>query len=1147
MSAAAGPTHAFSLATELPAGVTVLEASAGTGKTYTIATLAAKFVAEGMPLERLLLITFTRAATGELRERVRERLVTTERGLAQVLAGFPPQGEDELVELLASAAAGRVAERHEHLARALADFDAATIETTHGFCQRMLEDLGTLADLDPDAQFVDEIDALTGEVIDDLYVRLFHRDRGGLWLTRGQAGAVARIAIDNPTAVIHPADAPARSEAALRTWLAGAARDELDARKRRLGLLTHDDQLTRLLGTLSGPNGALAAAALRRRFSVVLVDEFQDTDPIQWEIVSRAFGTGATRLVLIGDPKQAIYAFRGADVYSYLEAVGEASLRATLAVNYRSDAGLLRGLDAVFGHARLGHPGIVYGPVNAAPPALGPRLHGAPSAAPLRLRMLTAGEPQVALTRGGLPQAGSAREFIARDLAADVVALLESGAVVDRRAVGDEPSSSRVRPGDIAVLVRSHSHAALIRDELDARAVPVVVGGGKSVFTTPGARAWKALLEALERPSDRRRASAAALTPLLGWSATRLALADEQALEGLHQRLHGWARTLRERGMAALATTLMNGERVPERLLARLDGEREITDLQHVAELLHRAVAADRLGVAALAGWLRERITQAERERDDERTRRLDTDAAAVQVITFHSSKGLEFPVVYCPFLWDAGWRREASDPVYFHDPDDGFRRSIDVAGGGPEYERHRDQHRAEERGEDLRLAYVALTRARHQAVIWWAGTASAKSSPLGRLLFAQDAEGNVADAARFTVTDERARERFAAVARLSEGAVAVETARIAADAGDYSGEPEAHAALAVARLGRRIDRSWRRTSYSAITAAAHDALGLVGSEPEESGGAGDDDEPAGAELGGFEVLEPGATLSPDDAVLSSTPLPLASMAMGPRLGTAVHRALELVEFDATDLTGDLTAVLADVVQRSPSLLGCSVPVAADGLALGLATPLRAADGSSFALSGVARADRLDELTFELPLAGGDRPRGEVELSAVARTLDRWLGGDDPLVGYAQRLRDPTLVGRFRGFLTGTIDLVLRVRSGAGTRYAIIDYKTNWLAPPGVELSAWHYRPEALAAEMQRSHYALQALLYAVALHRYLRWRLRGYEPERDLGGVHYLFLRGMLGAAGPLAGGAATGVLDWHPPAGLIVELSEVLSGRQS
>lgn len=371
----------------------------------------------------------------------------------------------------------------------------------------------------------------------------------------------------------------------------------------------------------------------------------------------------------------------------------------------------------------------------------------------------------------------------------------------------------------------------------------------------------------------------------------------------------------------------------------------------------------------------------------------------------------------------------------------------------------------------------------------------------------------------------------------------------------------ETHVELGVARLGRRIDRSWRRTSYSAITAAAHDALSLVGSEPSEESLGADDAPTDGGGVGGFDVLEPGSVLSASEADLAATGLPLAAMAMGPRLGTAVHRALELVEFDGSDLGVDLTATLGEVVARSPSLLGCPVGVAADGLALALSTPLRDVGGAAFALAGAARTDRLDELTFELPLAGGDRPRGEVDLRAVAALLGRWLPAEDPLAGYAERLRDPSLVGSFRGFLTGTIDLVLRVRGegdsdgvangaagapgAARARYAIVDYKTNWLAPPGVELTAWHYRPEALAAEMQRSHYVLQALLYAVALHRYLRWRLRGYEPERDLGGIHYLFLRGMLGPAGPLAGGAATGAFDWHPPAGLIVELSEVLGGN--
>ncbi len=210
-------------------------------------------------------------------------------------------------------------------------------------------------------------------------------------------------------------------------------------------------------------------------------------------------------------------------------------------------------------------------------------------------------------------------------------------------------------------------------------------------------------------------------------------------------------------------------------------------------------------------------------------------------------------------------------------------------------------------------------------------------------------------------------------------------------------------------------------------------------------------------------------------------------------------------------------------------------------------------------------ADRLDELEFELPLAGGDTPvAAPSRLADIAALLDRHLPGDDPVAGYAQRLADPTLAATLKGYLTGSIDLVLRVRDphGGRDRYAIIDYKTNWLGPAGEPLAAAHYRADLLAAEMQRTHYVLQALLYSAALHRYLRWRLADYDPATDLAGVRYLFLRGMLGAGpdgepasggpasggpeavGPASGGPASGVFAWHPPAALVVALSDLLAG---
>ena len=372
----------------------MLEASAGTGKTFTIAALAARFIAEGaVTLDQLLLVTFTRIATSELRERVRERLVLTEAQLARVAAGALPDRFDEVVELLAGAPLDTVRERRARLADAISNFDAATIETTHGFCQKVLDGLGTLADTEPSVTFVDGVEDLAREVLDDLYVRRFFQDRGGPALPYEQAQRIAAIAIDNPTAEIYPLSPRDGTTAAMCRRLAGAVRDELEKRKRALALMTYDDQLTRLLHTLTGAGGDAAVATLRERYRVVLIDEFQDTDPIQWRIVDRAFGGGSlgsgpagsgpagreTTLVLIGDPKQAIYAFRGADVYAYLDAATSAGARATLNINRRSDQALLDGLDALFGRARLGHPGIVYRQVSAAPANKTPRLLGAPS------------------------------------------------------------------------------------------------------------------------------------------------------------------------------------------------------------------------------------------------------------------------------------------------------------------------------------------------------------------------------------------------------------------------------------------------------------------------------------------------------------------------------------------------------------------------------------------------------------------------------------------------------------------------------------------------------------------------------------------------------------------------------------------------
>jgi exodeoxyribonuclease V beta subunit len=419
----------FSVCGPLPTAVTVLEASAGTGKTFTIAALAARYVAEGTPLDQILLVTFTRMATGELRDRVRERLVRTEQGLARYLAGAPPDDDDEVVALLSDGPADEVRVRHARLARALARFDAATIATTHGFCQEVLSGLGIVGDIETDMTFVEDPADLVEEVVDDLFVRRFHR-HGQPQFSRAEALLIARTAVDNPAARIEPEAAPDNSIAAMRVRFARAVCEEFEHRKRRMSLITYEDLLTRLKDTLAGPGGEAAAARLRERYRVVLVDEFQDTDPVQWDIMRLAFGGGDVALVLIGDPKQAIYAFRGADVYAYLAAATTAEARATLEINWRSDQSLIDAYDVMFGGATLGHEGIVYRKVRAAPANQLPGLSGAPEGAAVRVRVVHRDEPTIKRTRGGgYASAPSVRDHIARDLAADLAGVLAGGEV----------------------------------------------------------------------------------------------------------------------------------------------------------------------------------------------------------------------------------------------------------------------------------------------------------------------------------------------------------------------------------------------------------------------------------------------------------------------------------------------------------------------------------------------------------------------------------------------------------------------------------------------------------------------------------------------------------------------------------------------
>lgn len=1134
-SAGVPSPQTFDIAAPLPTGTVLLEASAGTGKTWTIGALVTRYVAEGeATLEEMLVVTFGRAASQELRARVRDHLVDAVRALTDPP---PPDRRDPLVRLLLDAPAEELVLRRTRLVEALAGFDAATIATTHGFCQTVLRSLGVAGDTDRDAQLVEDVSDLLREVVDDLYLRGFAHDEASPVFTLAEARDIAADVVDNPQAVVEPADPPAGTPAARRVGFARAVRDEMALRMRRGGLLGYDDLLTRLAAEL-GEDGhdSPAARRMRSRWKVVLVDEFQDTDPVQWAVFERAFA-GHSTLVLIGDPKQAIYAFRGGDVVAYLDAAAAAHTRRTLGCNHRTDGTLLAPLQVVLEGAQLGEEGIVVRPVSAA--HAGPRLRGAPSEAPFRVRVLD--RSTIGWRADRLPPVGKMRPLVAADVAGEIGALLASGATF-----GEGEDRRVVRAGDVAVLAHTSRQLQTVRDALSRAGIPAVLAGTGSVLETPAAGDWLSLLVAMDAPHRTGLVRAAALTDLLGYSAADLDAGGDRLTDSLASRMRRYADLFATRGLAAVMA-MLDAEGLSARMLSRLGGERDLTDLRHIAEILHEEAHTGRLGLVALIARLTDLREDARRAGGSTRRRRLDSDAAAVQLVTIHGSKGLQYDVCFVPYLWDR-FVPEPERPTYHLPPDENGRRAraIDVGGRHPGRRAALAAHAVEEAGESLRLAYVALTRARAQVVTWWAPTKNTEGAPLHRLLLGRaPGQGPVPD----VVPVGGDAETVATLRRWeSVGGPVVEQAK-RDEAPDPVPSTPGHA-LSVREFTRTVDLDWRRTSYSSLTrdAGVHALGAVVTSEPEVTGV---EDEAA------LPVEEP-PTLPGD------LPSPMAGLPLGTRFGSLVHAVLEEADPQAADLREEFLDRIAELRVLWPVDLDAGE--LADALVAVCDSPLGPlAPGTT--LRDVGRRDRLCEVEFELPLGGGDDARAhvaaggagarasggaghrsetggdmaDVRLGQIADLLRTHLPEDDPIRPYADELDRPELGGQLlRGYLTGSLDVVMRV----GGRYLVADYKTNWLGPFEAPLTAAAYVPDALDGAMRHSDYPLQALLYAVVLHRYLRWRLPGYDPERHLGGVLYLYVRGMCGPDTPLVDGRPCGVFSWQPPAALIEEISALLDG---
>ena len=1094
----------------LSTGRTVIEASAGTGKTFTISALVTRLIAdEGVPLDEILVVTFTRAATAELRSRVRKRLVATlrafEGGPTTEFGGAELDSNDRHLAVLLGGDRELAATR---IREALTHFDRAQIFTIHGFAQRLLGQLGLRARLSHELEPGEPDELLLAQTASDLIVGRYAANGGEEPLASKDVIEIGRTVVGTPDARIVPNADEVDGQARARVELAHGMRDEVARRMRAAGLVTYDDGLVEVRDTLADREvGTDARELLARRYSVALVDESQDTDPIQWQVIRSVFdGTrrnnahrDGPRLVVIGDPKQSIYSFRGADVESYLAALDGADALRTLETNWRSDGPLIAALDVLFAGATFGDDRIEYHSVRPAPDHQAARIHGA--GPPLVIRRFGP-DIEIPTRRDGFFLVDPARRAVAADVASQIVRLLTSKVTIDS-ADGPKP----LRPDQISVLCRTRKQVDMVRAELTARCVPSVAARTGGVFASAAAEEWRRFLHGVESPERLTLVRLAASSLLMGYSPQRIAaLTDEEAL-ALQRRMQEWRETLVTEGVPALLSAVQRSTGLSARVLALDDGERTMTDLTHLAEEMHVVWRKGRLG--SLVGWLETTMAEAAQrdeaniEEAESRQRRLETDADAVQVQTIHGAKGLQWPVVLVPYLWDVStWRPPV--PVFHGDEGVPRERLIDVGGkDAPGYADHQKVAAAEDAAEEGRLLYVALTRAEHHLMVWWVeNSANTGISKLNGLI---TEDGRTPDD----------------LVTAGGGAIAVETLDALPPVVEYHPTAEATKPLERARFERRLDYDWRRASFSSLS-------------PEHPIGAAAEtiEQPPREDESGLAV-EPDEEMAP----VGESVLPMADLPRGARFGTLVHHVYEHVPFDAPDLEAAIREALAPELAYATWDFDPETLVA--GLVASMETPL-GPEPDAPRLRDLDPHRVFDELVFELPVR---TEAGTVSLRDIGTVMLEHLAADDPYRAYAETLR--SLPGsRFRGFLTGAIDLTAAVPLPDGDRYVVMDYKSNALPMRGEVPSPLDYGPGPLAAAMIDGNYVLQATLYQVALHRYLQWRLRGYDPQQHLGGAMYLFVRGMAGPDAPVVDGERCGVARWRPPVGMITGLSELFVG---
>jgi exodeoxyribonuclease V beta subunit len=1203
-------TNQFNLLNSPLGGTILIEASAGTGKTYTISGLFLRLILEAnYAVGEILVVTFTEAATAELKERIRNRL-------GEAVRVFSGEVSDDVF-------LSGLAEKHgdsktalDSLREALRSFDQAAIFTIHGFCRRMLVENAFESGSLFETELVADLSHLKREVSDDFWRRHFYR-ASPLFVNYALRshftpdklyGLLANTSFRSGLKIIPDVEIPDSSgeereylacfdtvrsawqssrddvekllmgdeglnrtrygKARIPLWLQsmdaylstsgnqikpgnwfkkftaeeirssvkkhrtppehaffklcedlyerqnklidifenrllglkqkffGYVDREFARRKTEKNVLSFDDLLLKLHTALEEQTDDELAQSIRAKFKAALIDEFQDTDPIQYAIFKKVFGTEHNVLFLVGDPKQAIYSFRGADIFTYIEAAQEAEARYTLDRNWRSSPDLIRAVNTIFTHAV--NP-FVYDDISYDSTVPGLECDGVSSGgedhveSPFRIWFVDA--HKTAQSERPLTKT-AARELISKAVAAEISRLLrpDQGS---RITIGGKP----LREEDIAVLVRRNIEARLMQGELSALGIPSVLCSAGNIFDTHEALEIGRILSGLADPNNENLIKGALSTHVFGMNG--------EDLDDLMNNETGWEKRLlsfrhyhdtwHKHGFVRMFRSLIEAENVIPRLMSLHDGERRTTNILHLSEILHQASLENNLSVAGLIQWFSDKRGSSVPEGEEDQLR-LESDENAVKLITVHKSKGLEYPVVFCPFLWDGSKIRDSQKPFLFHDEENGRRLTLDLGSG--DMDRNRASAEREQLAENMRLLYVALTRAKERCYLVWGRFNEAETSAPAYLFHhndKRDDESVIENTAKHfkTLNDETLFSELKSIGDMSQGAISLCEMPIR-DSEQYLSRSKRDVELTCRTFSVPIDREWRLASFSS----------LISGRPQDS---------EVAERDTILIHDTG-NYSDDDQMFEKSETPdIFSFPRGARAGTCLHDILEHLDFTTGTsikaLVGDKLADYGFDSAWNDTICGMIHNM--------VTVPLEP-ERSNLTLSSIGNEDRLNELEFYFPLKS-------ITTKGLNRLFAKYTESL-PVRGFPERI-ERLHFAPARGFMRGFIDMVF----GFEGCYYLVDWKSNYL---GNRVN--DYGQDAMTATMEKEFYNLQYYIYTMALHQYLRLRLPGYDYERHFGGIFYVFLRGI----DPL--NPNVGIYRDRPPEELIGELCEkLIAGR--